>query len=292
MISINSRGFRGKEFSAEKGDAYRIVTIGESTTFGSTLRANDRPWPEALEELIRDRLHLARPVQVINAGVPAYHLRHNLARIPVDILPLKPDMIISYHGYNGLHMLSGSLPRASGTLPPAYKSRPLRLLADAEYRLKMAAFKRHLTSPLETRPPSFDRPLETDYAQAYRDLIQIARTNGIHLVMANFSMAVNRQSDSGVVEFYRAGFPSVHWQILANEAHSRIVEELANQNPGVGFVDTHPGLDGHYQWFIDLVHFTQEGREHLAETMFNGIRQLIEEDLAKPARPPQSTTNR
>ena len=32
-ISINSLGFRGKEISREKGNAYRIVALGESTDF-------------------------------------------------------------------------------------------------------------------------------------------------------------------------------------------------------------------------------------------------------------------
>ena len=278
-ITINSKGFRGKEIRAEKGDAYRIVAIGESTTFGSTMRKADRPWPELLEDLIRDKLHPSRPVEVINAGVPAYHLRHNLARLPVDILPLKPDMIISYHGYNGFHMLSSALPHADGPLPPPYKPRPLKLLADAEYGIRMAAFKRKLIRPLTRQAPMFSRPMETDYAEAYRDLIGIGRTNGIRLVLANFCMAVNGKSDASVVEFYRAGFPSVHWQIRANEAHSHIVEELARENEGVTFVDTHTNLDGHFDWFVDLVHFTQEGRQQLAESMFAGIRGVLEKDL-------------
>src|SRR6185295_14895186 len=68
-VSINHLGFRGREISRDKGNAYRIVALGESTTFGATLRAEDKPWPELLEDLIRDRLKPGRPVEVINAGV-------------------------------------------------------------------------------------------------------------------------------------------------------------------------------------------------------------------------------
>jgi hypothetical protein len=32
--------------------------------------------------------------------------------------------------------------------------------------------------------------------------------------------------------------------------------------------------------YIDLVHFTQEGRQTLAETIFAGIREILELDLA------------
>src|SRR5258706_5958018 len=99
-FSINSNGFRGREFSPDKGNAYRIVALGESTTFGITLTLEDKPWPELLEQIIRDRLKPSRPVEIINAGVPSWDIKRNLARLEKVILPLKPDIIISYHGFN------------------------------------------------------------------------------------------------------------------------------------------------------------------------------------------------
>ena len=47
-------------------------------------------------------------------------------------------------------------------------------------------------------------------------------------------------------------------------------------------MDTHPNLDGDHDKFIDLMHFTQAGRQQLAETMFAGIRDLLDGDLAAP----------
>jgi hypothetical protein len=63
-----------------------------------------------------------------------------------------------------------------------------------------------------------------------------------------------------------------------------IVRQLAQQHPEVHFVDTHPNLDGDHDKFIDLMHLTQEGRRQLAETMFAGIKELLERDLAAPAQ--------
>ena len=145
-FGINSLGFRGREVSVDKGNAYRIVALGESTTFGVTLNAEDRPWPELLEQLIRERLKPRRPVEVINAGVPGYRLDMSLHRLSKDILPLKPDMIISYHGINGFPMLRDALPPVPGAATPLYKPRPLRLLADLEYRLKLIRFQ-HRQAP-------------------------------------------------------------------------------------------------------------------------------------------------
>jgi hypothetical protein len=101
-VSINSEGFRGAEIPPVKGNTYRIVALGESTTFGMTMAPDDKPWPELLEQMIRDRLKSSRPVEVINAGIISYSLKDNLPRLPREIAALCPDMIISYHGYNGL----------------------------------------------------------------------------------------------------------------------------------------------------------------------------------------------
>ncbi len=286
LIDINSLGFRGPEIAREKGNAYRIVALGESTTFGCTLGPEDMPWPGLLEQMIRQRLNPRRPVEVVNAGVPGYTLEDNLHRIARDILPLKPDMIICYHGYNGFPLLDKSLPPVYGKAPPVYQARPLRLLARCEYRLKMLCYRWHQTTRSTLHPPTSSDVMDTEYARAYRELVQVAQTNGIRLVLANFSMAVNGQSPAKVVDFYRSGFPLVKWQIQANALHSRLVEQIARQHPEIRLVDTHPHLDGEHERFADLVHLTQEGRQQLAETFFTGIKSMLELDLSSTNSPP------
>ncbi|MCW5551366.1 MAG: hypothetical protein KIS67_04285 [Verrucomicrobiae bacterium] len=280
-ILINRQGFRGAEIAGQKGNGYRIVALGESTTFGCTLHETDQPWPEVLERLIRERLQLSRPVEVINAGVPAYNLRHNLQRLPGAILPLQPDLIISYHGINGFFLLDQALPRTSGPPPPRFRPRPLRLLADAEHRLKMMRYRTRQVAALILQPPDFANPQATEYAEAYRELIEVTRSHGIRLALANYSMAVNPQSDLRVAEFYRTAAPAIHWVVRANSVHSQLVKELAAEHPDVLWVDTRAGLDGRHEMFIDLGHFTQPGRQQLAENIFAGIKDILLEDLAR-----------
>jgi lysophospholipase L1-like esterase len=278
-ICINSLGFRGREITREKGNAYRIVALGESTTFGCTLGAEDKPWPELLEQMIRQRLRPGRPVEVINAGVPGHSLQDSLYRLARDILPLHPDMIIAYHGYNGFPLLDESLPPVVGNPPPPYRPRPLRLVARAEYRLKMRFYRRRLDAKPAPHPQALSDVMDSKYARAYRDLVQAARTNSIRLVLGNFSMAANSQSPPEIVDFYRSGFPYVNWQIQANVLHAQLVRQIARQHPEIYFVDTHPHLDGEHERFVDLVHLTQEGRQQLAETFFAAIKPLLEQDL-------------
>jgi lysophospholipase L1-like esterase len=277
-ISINSKGFRGKEFAEPKGNTYRIVALGESTTFGFTMNPEDKPWPLILEQMIRERLTPDRPVEVINAGIPGNNLSENVNRVRREILLLKPEMIISYHGANGFRFLYEGLPPVRGKSPPVYKRRPMKLLADLEHRLALRDFLKRefaIKSPHPTALP----PMETEYARAYRELIQIARTNGIRLVLATYSMAVNVRSPAAAVEFYEEVFPVIRWQVEGNSTHTAIVKQLIQENPEIGYVDTQPNLDGHYEDFIDVMHFAPSGEAQMAETMFGGIRKFLDQDL-------------
>jgi lysophospholipase L1-like esterase len=282
-ISINSLGFRGPEISVAKKGVYRIVALGESTTFGVTIRPEDKPWPEVVEQIIRQRLKTRRPVQVINAGVPAYTIEQNLYRLPREILPLQPDMIISYHGGNGFNLIDESVLPPLGPASPLYQERPLKLAADAEHRLRMLLFQYRARLQISPTKRPAAQPLETKYAAAYRQLIQCARTNGIRLVLANYSMAVNQASDQKIIDFYKCGVArDVPAFIRANPVHSLIVSRLAAENPEVCFVDTHPHLDGEHEKFIDLVHFTGKGDRQMAENIFAGISNTLQQDLATP----------
>lgn len=280
-IVINSRGFRGPEIPAEKGNTYRIVVLGESTTFGITLSAEDRPWPELLQQMIRDRLKLQRAVEVINAGVPGYNLDHNLFRFAKDILPLQPDLVLSYHGINGFPMLNSALPPNLGPPPPRYKPRPLRFLADCEFRLKLLRYRRRYFPPLKlANGPSTD-VLNSIYATEYRRLIDLAHTNHFRLAVGNFSMAVNAASDRNIIRFYQLSYPYAPALIEANAQHSRLIQALAQEYPDICFVDTHPHLDGECANFLDLVHFAPLGDRQLAENFFAAVQPLLEHDLGE-----------
>jgi lysophospholipase L1-like esterase len=278
-VVVNSKGFRGPEIRDPKGSAYRIVAIGESTTFGCTLNPEDRPWTEWLEEMIATRVATSRPVEVINAGVAAYTLGDSLARIHGDILPLEPDMIISYHGINGFSWLDASIPPSTGARPPRYRERPIRFLANLEHRIRLQRHSSRLAQAAPRRNIAVADPFDTLYGQKYEELVHIARTNHIRLALANFSMAVNSRSPRDVIEFYRGGFPRVYEQIDANVVHSGLLDRFVERHPEVILVNTQAGLDGQHPHYIDLVHFTESGREQLAKNIFAGIRATLERDL-------------
>jgi lysophospholipase L1-like esterase len=291
QIRINSQGFRGAELPP-KGDAYRIVALGESTTFGLTMGMHDQPWPALLAQLIRDRLHASRPVQVINAGIPGTTLKANLVRLQSDLLPLKPDMIISYHGYNGFAFIFGRMPVIRGAPPPAYHPRPLRILADLEHQIAMRRYRRRLEAPAGPEPAFPTSPMQTEYARLYRELMHVAREHGILLVLATYSMAVNDRSPPDVVDFYSSMHLQVALQIRANAVHTAIVRELAREEPSLVLVDTQPALDGRWEHYFDVVHLTESGERLMAETFYTAIAPTLRTALGGEDRGDRAISGR
>jgi lysophospholipase L1-like esterase len=273
---INSLGFRGPELEIAKGDRFRIIALGESTTFGDTLRAEDRTWPEILETRIANELVCEKPVQVINAGVPGWTLANQLARLKADVYPLAPDLIVSYHGYNGFPYLLSEIPAVQiGNVPEA-PPRPSPFMAQVESAARVWWFKRRYDAArkLDAKALEMDVHLSR-YAELYRQLVTETQARGIGLVLCSFDMAVTADSPDAVIRFYEPVFPDLRAGILANRLHTLLVTEIGAKF-GVPVIDTSPGLNGAWQdAYADPIHFTQIGRERLAANIFAGLRPLL-----------------
>ena len=180
-IHINNLGFRGPDLSREKGDAFRVVALGESQTFGPTLRDGEKPWPELLQDLFDQHASCGRKIEVINAGTEGYTLENNLERMRRDILPLKPDLILSTHGMNGFYPFG--LRRVPEPNEPGVRPRASALLGRAVLTIERAAHDwRDRNSAQATTvglaPMSDAELMRTRYAEEYRKLIALARDNG------------------------------------------------------------------------------------------------------------------
>jgi len=156
--------------------------------------------------------------------------------------------------------------------------------------LKMMLYKRQLEPKRDYGASEVGDPMKTQYADAYRQLIQICRTNNIRLVLSTYSMAVNERSTPEVFEFYHMQVPSLSWKLKANVLHTRIVKRFAELNPDIVFVDTQPGLDGEAENFIDPIHFAPEGDQKMAEAFFAGIEGVLKQSLSL-ANSKDSATN-
>ncbi|MDP7078333.1 MAG: GDSL-type esterase/lipase family protein [Candidatus Undinarchaeales archaeon] len=91
---VNSWGLRGPERTlADGGDAYRILVIGDSFTFGEGV-ALEESFPARLEEGLEENVPPGRINQVINAGIPGYTVYQKTGLL-MKLAPLiKPNMVI------------------------------------------------------------------------------------------------------------------------------------------------------------------------------------------------------
>jgi len=284
-IRINNQGFRGPDFETDKGNNWRVFVIGESPTFGTLTTADQRAWPTVLQELIDKKLVCRRPVQVINAGAIGYNLKDSIERLKRFILPLKPDMVVSYHGFNNLAMVDPVLMQMPQ--PPQWQRRASPLIGEVMFKLKMLRWARRMQAFNATH--TGETKFSDEYANLYRELVGLGKTNGFTTVLANLSTVVTKDSPREVIDFYGRVFMPISRILPAVAEHNRQVEQVA-RDTGTPFIDTTPGLTGQWDadYFYDIVHFTQKGSDVLANRVFEGIAPLLHNnpDLSCAPRTP------
>jgi len=90
-VQTNSAGLRN---TAElSNDAFRILAIGDSQTFGA-YNANEDTWPAWTENGLNLRFKQAGRVQVLNAGVSSYTISDELAYLKDKGVALQPKLVL------------------------------------------------------------------------------------------------------------------------------------------------------------------------------------------------------
>jgi len=107
----NARGLRGPDFG-EKGEAeFRILSLGESTTFAGKL-----PYHECYSAVLERELGTVdgKHVHVVNAGVPAYSLFQGVRYLEREGPGLRPDAVMIYFGFNDFLPVADRVARDAG----------------------------------------------------------------------------------------------------------------------------------------------------------------------------------
>ncbi|MEM7393587.1 MAG: SGNH/GDSL hydrolase family protein [Verrucomicrobiota bacterium] len=97
-VKINSLGLRAPEIEPKAENEYRILSLGESTTFGVGAE-NHQTYTERVGRLLQEQLP-NRKISAINAGVSAWSSFQSLKYLELRGLKLKPDLVLFYHEVN------------------------------------------------------------------------------------------------------------------------------------------------------------------------------------------------
>lgn len=93
--STNELGFRSPPLYPA-GSRFRILAIGDSTTFGQHV-ADHETWPAQLQQILDPE---DNRIEVINAGVIGASSFQGLAFLETQGLDLKPNLVIATFGFN------------------------------------------------------------------------------------------------------------------------------------------------------------------------------------------------
>lgn len=137
-VSINSHGFRDREYEREKpAGTRRIVVLGDSITFGTSLAAEET-YPERLEALLAAR---GQAIEVLNLGVAGYDTLQEAAFFESTGLALGPDLVLVGYCFNDAGTQSvelGSLERLERFRSWIYASRLAQWIALRYDRFQLA----------------------------------------------------------------------------------------------------------------------------------------------------------
>jgi peptidoglycan/LPS O-acetylase OafA/YrhL/lysophospholipase L1-like esterase len=271
-VRINNRGFRGADFPVEKEKGeFRIFALGDSATFGTMTTPQERAWPEALEHIVAEHLSCHGFVRVVNAGTISFSLANSVERLRRFIVPLQPDMVITYQGFNNLTLVDPEM--AFMPTPPDWRPRGSMLIAQAFYRTHLLRYAKRMQA---FQKPAGAIKYSDTYDRLYGEIIDMGAANGFTPVLGTMSLVVNEQSPQEVIDFYGRAFVPINRILPALAEHNRIVKRVARKRSAL-FLDTRPALSG--KWddgdFIDLIHFTQKGSNLMAQTVFSRIKPIL-----------------
>jgi lysophospholipase L1-like esterase len=109
---LNRAGFRSREFTPKPAGVFRVLSLGDSWTFGIISTAVQpvifipEPYPQRLERLVAERVGPGR-VEVLNAGVAGYNSFQGLMLLRSKLRGREPDLITVRFGWNDHFMSAG-----------------------------------------------------------------------------------------------------------------------------------------------------------------------------------------
>ena len=265
---INGAGLRGPEIGPKERGVYRILSLGESTTFAAAM-AYENSYSALLEQMLNDRRSGAL-VRVINAGVPGYSLFQGVQFLRHRGLDFEPDLAMLYFGYNDFLPVAYLRERA-GDADPRFGglndwelfearrtplSRLTSFLAEHSNFFRGVLRLRHRDRPEDLRTRAGSPRVPTEHRERLLAMaLDFCREKHIELVV--------------LIPIY-----------AAFDGHVAILRAFAAAN-AVPSVDLPAILPERFSkpradYFLDAVHPTAEGHRLIAQAIHEAVSPLVE----------------
>jgi lysophospholipase L1-like esterase len=293
---LNSNGFRGGNYEIAKAPGViRIVTLGASSTFGLGSRDNET-YPSLLQDRLNSQCQSGLKYEVINLGIP--HLNSQMIRelYIAEALPLAPDIVTFYEGYNDTASVPGALSvenirnaaRSGGfiaevyrTLIPIYRnirewSMALLLIDNAVQGSQRSTPEQVAAYRSEARVNEFLSNLRAIRDEARKHgskFIVISQQSKSYLIPREAIHGVTFAQEQRQIEQKLAAEGTITLQELFFLAHTDLMEGLRNwaRTEQVPLVDGLALLDDRRDLLFTWVHLTPEGNAVIAMALAEQI---------------------
>ncbi|MEO6027299.1 MAG: SGNH/GDSL hydrolase family protein [Candidatus Binatia bacterium] len=304
MTPLNEVGFRSPEFTTKRAGVFRILALGDSTTFGlideGEFKYIETPYPQRLQEILDHRAGPAK-FEVLNAGVPGYNSFMGVMLLRQKLRGLQPDVITVRYGWND-HLMS-----MGGEAGNAYREldNPF-LLAIEDVLLQTATYRylRRLGRELEARRSPERKPTVADiprewkpnvplgqYKKNLRRIVKLGREQGATVWLLTTPHAFLTDENRGQYDKFPdtmsaklaiafSAIPTFERMIEIHDQYAEATREVARQT-GATLIDMEAAYAAHASEHLysssDVVHPTQLGHDLEAEMLH---RQLAAEGIA------------
>jgi lysophospholipase L1-like esterase len=275
---VNSLGYRHPEIQIPKPPGvYRIVAMGNSTTWGSGIKDWQDTYPGQLEKILRDEYGY-KNVEVLNDGVDAATSWYTAVDLEFRVLEVQPDLVIVYQGnmdigatlvdpdcYQGMNPHRGISPDTG-----VWQLRPEPLSPSALYRfvainLGWMPNPQLSALPLETVIPCAEQRTLSDeqastvnppvyFERNLQTIIGIARVHHVQVLLSTWAYYPKGSQELTTPWFFRAA-----------DKNNQIIAKVALEM-SVPFYDLQANLPQNPDlWEGDGNHFTPLGAHAQAE---------------------------
>jgi hypothetical protein len=299
--TINSSGFRGRNFEAKKKPGViRIVTLGASSTFGFKTR-DDQTYPYYLEEILNKALlttESSKPAEsssrniakyeVINLGIPHLKSDQIYSLFVAEAIPLEPDIVTFYEGY-----LDASSSSRDKEVVRSIKKIPwvTGIFRELRHRLLSVAlvsnvfFGGHYSAPGATIKDFQQEAKEkkTRFIANLEAIYQVCQQKHIRFIVMNQqakSLHIDGDKIQGVPYSKEAALLREQLSstgVLDLEKYFLIHSDLMDAERqwvganNVPFVDVIGAMDNNRQYLIDWMHLNAQGNRVVATALSNKV---------------------
>jgi len=277
------------DFSETKDSStLRILCIGGSTTRNVRLDTMER-YPSILHNLMTDKIS-GKKVEVLNAGMDWYTSKHSNINYVLYCRDFKPDVVIVMHAINDLYRSFSPASLAVGEYKSDYTHFYGPSIGGAKpptFESLINAFVRKFWFTPTSDPDNFDisefKSLN-DFPKYMGTLIELIQNDGAKVVLVSqpylYKSELSKEEnqtlwmDRGMCVI-DGKYPNGETMALAMDAYNAKTAALA-QEYDVKFVHGEPALKKDLEHFVDDVHYTALGAKKLAETIANGVLEIVE----------------